>query len=98
MTGMMKKLFEVSAIPARALYQAKKAAANPKPPPALTQEGLGWSSEFSYMYAMASMRKARSRVKKRRKNARVDFKVQTRSTVVKINQPFFALETSLLSA
>lgn len=29
-TGMMKKLFPVSAIPARALYQARKAANRPK--------------------------------------------------------------------
>lgn len=38
---MMKKLFEVSAIPARALYQAAKAARMPKAPPARVQPGLG---------------------------------------------------------
>lgn len=38
-------LFESSAIPANALYQAAKAASSPKKPPALITGGFGWLVE-----------------------------------------------------
>lgn len=85
---MMKKLLEVSAIPAKALYQAKKAAARPKAPPPRMRPVLGSPAAFSYMYAHASRRNAMSRVKKSRKKASVDLKVQTSRMVVKMNQPW----------
>ena len=41
MTTMMTNLFESSAIPANALYQARKAARIAKKPPALMMGGFG---------------------------------------------------------
>jgi hypothetical protein len=40
-TGMRKKLFDVSAIPAKALYHARNAAKRPKYPPPLINVPLG---------------------------------------------------------
>lgn len=84
---MMKKLLDVSAIPASALYQAKKAARTPKAPPARVRPVFGSPAAFSYMYAQASKRNVMSNVKKSKKKARVDFRVQKSSSVVKINHP-----------
>ena len=45
--GMTKKLLLESAIPAKALYQAAKAARIPKAPPALMHAVFGAPEEFS---------------------------------------------------
>jgi hypothetical protein len=75
-----------SAIPAKALYQARNAARIPNPPPALMAVPFGAPLEWS-RYPIPRQRKARSRVKKSEKNATVDFRVQRRSKKVKMNQP-----------
>lgn len=82
---MIKKLLEVSAIPARALYQAANAANIPKAPPARMQPVFGAPVEPTCRYPIANIRNAMSRVKKRKKNATVDFSVQMRRRKVKIN-------------
>lgn len=74
-------------MPAKALYQAVNAARRPKKPPALMMGGFGWPVESRWRYPIPSRRKARSRVKKRKKKATVDFSVQMSSIVVKMNQP-----------
>ena len=79
---MMKKELLVSAIPARALYQAANAASIPKAPPALRQATFP-----CWRYEIPSIRKARSRVKKRKKKATVERSVQRSRMKVKINQP-----------
>ena len=86
-TGMRKKLFPRSAIPARALYQAMKAARRPKKPPALMTGGLGLPALFVRRYPIARRRKAMSRKKKRRKKARVERRVHISRSVVKIHHP-----------
>lgn len=83
---MMKKLLLVSAIPANALYQASKAAAIPNAPPALIKELLG-APPVCFWYPSAKNKKAKSRVRKSRKKATVDLRVQRRSIVVNTNQP-----------
>lgn len=83
---MMKKLFDVSAMPARALYQAANAARIPKAPPALMQDVLGCPPE-GWRYPMASRRNARSSVKNKKKKATVDLNVQNKRRVVKMNHP-----------
>ncbi len=88
-------LLEVSAIPARALYQARKAARIPKTPPATVKPWLGAPLGPILMNEMARKRKARSRVKKSMKNATVDFRVHIRRIVVKMNQPCAWLESLL---
>lgn len=85
--NVVTHLLEVSAIPARALYQANRAARRPNAPPAMVRPWCGFPSASSLRYEMARKRKARSRVKKREKNATVDFRVQSRRMVVKMNQP-----------
>lgn len=87
-TGMMKKLLDVSAIPANALYQAKNAAMRPNEPPALIAVGFGALAAVSFMYPIAKQRNARSSVRKSKKNATVDLRVQRRRTVVKTNHPY----------
>lgn len=79
---MMKNELLLSAIPARALYQAAKAARIPKAPPALRQAMLP-----CWRYEIPSMRNARSSVKKRKKKATVERSVQMSRMKVKINQP-----------
>lgn len=85
-TGMTKKLLLESAIPARALYQAKNAARIPKAPPALMAEIRGAPSTRA-RYPIPRQRNARSRVKKREKKATVDLTVQMSNKKVKMNQP-----------
>jgi hypothetical protein len=75
-----------SAIPAKALYQARNAARIPNPPPALMAVLFGAPLEWS-RYPIPRQRKARSSVKKSEKNATVDLRVQSKSRKVKINQP-----------
>lgn len=85
-TGMMKKLLLLSAIPARALYQAAKADRRPKRPPAFWSLRLGKPPEGSKKASPRS-RKVMSRKKKSRKNATVDLRVHRTRMKVKINQP-----------
>jgi hypothetical protein len=80
-------LFEVSAIPANALYQASNAASIPKTPPAMVSWGCTSPFGPCLMKEMARQRKARSKVKKSEKKATVDFRVQMSRIVVKMNQP-----------
>ena len=80
-------LFESSARPARALYQAKNAAKIPNTPPALMIGGFGAPAASRWRYPIPSRRKAKSRVKKREKNATVERRVQRTRMVVKMNQP-----------
>jgi hypothetical protein len=75
-----------SAIPAKALYQAKKAARIPKTPPALMILRVGAPLSRT-RYPIPSSKKARSRVKKSKKKATVDLSVQRRRRKVKMNQP-----------
>lgn len=82
-----------SAIPARALYQARKAARIPNAPPALLIPGLGpFASPMSQ--AMPRSKKVMSRVKKRRKNMTVDRMVHISRRNVKMNQPFIQVSMS----
>lgn len=83
---MMKKLFEVSAIPASALYQARKAAIIPKAPPARVRPILAPAAP-GYRYDRARKRNAKSSVKNSRKKASVDLSVHMSKIVVKINHP-----------
>lgn len=82
---MVKKLFELSAIPARAFHQAMNAVMIPKIPAAFWTGRLTAPSTVS-RWAIASNKKVISRQKNKLKKASVDFNVQTRSTVVKMNQ------------
>lgn len=84
-TGMVKKLLDVSAIPARAFHHAINAVIRPKIPAAFWTERLTPPSTV-LKCAIARSKKVMSRKKNRLKNARVDFMVQTKSNVVKINQ------------
>ena len=78
----------LSAIPANALYQARKAAIIPKPPPACVSL---WAISVVPLLAanspQASIRKAKSRVKNSMKNMTVDRKVHKSKMVVNMNQP-----------
>ena len=85
-TGTTKKELLGSAMPASALYHAKKAARMPKAPPARKQPVFG-SPPDGCRYATPRKRKVRSSVKNSRKNATVDFKVQMSKMKVKMNQP-----------
>jgi hypothetical protein len=78
--------YESSAIPAKALYQAAKEARRPKTPPALMTLALGVPS-VAWRYPIPRRRKAMSRVKKRKKKATVERRVQMTRMVVKMNQP-----------
>ena len=69
------------------MYHAAKAAKRPKNPPALMIGGFGMPALSRWRYPIPSSKKARSRVKKRMKNATVERSVQMRRTVVKMNQP-----------
>lgn len=84
-TGMVKKLLDSSAMPARAFHQAMNAVIKPKIPAAFWTARLTPPSTV-LKCAIARSKYVKSRKKKRLKKARVDFKVQTRSSVVKINQ------------
>lgn len=84
-TGMVKKLLDVSAIPARAFHQAINAVIKPKIPAAFWTGRLTEPSTV-LKCAIARSKNVMSRKKNRLKKARVDFKVQTRSKVVKMNQ------------
>jgi len=78
----------VSAIPAKALYHARKAASMPKPPPALVSFSADLRAPLLVAYSpQASMRKARSSVKKSMKNMTVDRSVHSNRMKVKTNQP-----------
>jgi hypothetical protein len=71
-------------------YQAAKAAKIPKAPPARIRAMLGVVAPSVYVgfkYPTPKQRKAKSRVKKRKKNATVDLSVRIRSKKVKMNQP-----------
>lgn len=86
--GGGKGAYLVSAIPAKALYQAKKAARRPKPPPACCSDVAAPALPLALANSEhESMRKARSRVKNRRKNMMVDRSVQSSRMNVKMNQP-----------
>lgn len=88
----------VSAIPAKALYQARNAASIPKPPPALVSVVAEWAAPLLAAYSpQANMRKAKSRVKNSMKNMMVDRRVQSRRMVVKMNQPVRKKPTALLA-
>lgn len=82
----MMYLFELSAIPASALYQARKAAMRPKAPPATIHPDCGCLPSF-WRYPIPKSMKAMSRVKKREKNATVDRSVQMSRMKVKMNHP-----------
>lgn len=84
--GVGSHLLEVSAIPATALYQARNAAMSPNQPPALMMGTLGAPSLVCRL-PIASNRKARSSVKKSKKKATVDLRVQMSRMKVKMNQP-----------
>jgi len=77
----------VSAIPARALYQAAKAANSPKYPPALIISMFGIPVLLKKKWPIISKRKAMSTKKNKRKKATVDRSVQLNKMVVKMNQP-----------
>lgn len=78
----------LSWIPAKALYQAKNAAKKPNRPPVFCRAKAAVALPKSLAYcSMARNKKHRSRVKKRRKKATVDRRVQRRMMVVKMNQP-----------
>ena len=76
----------MSKIPLRAQYHAAKAANIPKYPPAFTSLVFGAPSVLS-RYAMANIKNARSRTKKRKKNATVDLRVAIKMRKVKMNHP-----------
>ncbi len=83
-----KKTHLESAIPAKALYQARKAASRPKTPPALLRLVAVLVAPSSLAKAaLARHRKARSSVKNREKNMTVERSVKSSIMVVKINQP-----------
>lgn len=86
-TGITKKLFESSIIPANTLYHATKDVRSPKNPPALMMGGFGKPSLLRCRYPMASRSKVKSTVKNRKKNAKVDRRVSRRRSVVNMNQP-----------
>ena len=77
----------MSAIPARALYQAVKAANSPKYPPALIIGTFGVPALLKKKWPIVRRRKAMSRKKNKRKKATVDRSVQINKMVVKMNQP-----------
>ena len=84
--GIRKKLLLSSNNPATALYQAKKAAQRPKKPPVLMRSPLTTPGAVSCKWPIARNKKAKSRVKKSKKNARDDFRVAISIIVVKIHQ------------
>ena len=75
-----------SAIPAKALYQARNAANNAKYPPALIIGVLGAPS-VACKYPILRSKNAMSRVKKSKKKATVERSVQISSKNVKMNHP-----------
>lgn len=81
------KLLLLSAIPAKALYQAKKAPSRAKSPPAFINFSFGAPSTLK-RYPRESKRMAMSTKKKREKNAKVDLRVSIVIIVVKMNQPY----------
>ncbi len=80
-------LFESSAIPARALYQARKAANSAKKPPALIMEAFGMPFASRWRYPIPSSMNAISSEKNSEKNATVERRVHSTRIVVKMNQP-----------
>lgn len=82
---MVKKLFEVSAIPASAFHQAMKAVIRPKTPAVLLM-GTLIPPSTGMKCAMARSRKVMSRKKNKLKKARVDLRVQKRRIVVNTHQ------------
>ena len=87
-----------SAIPAKALYHAKKAANRPKYPPALINPVLLLPSESEYKCPRNKNRNAKSKVKNSMKNATVERSVQIKRRVVKMNQPARKYQKALLKA
>ena len=86
--GKKAYLFESSAIPARALYQAKNAASRAKKPPALMIGVFGAPMASRCRYPIPRSKNAMSREKKSEKKATVERRVQKSSRVVKMNQPW----------
>lgn len=74
------------------IYQARNAARMPNAPPARSNGMFGspaWrSAAVGVRYAMPRNKNARSRVKKSRKKATVDLRVQRSRMKVKMNQPW----------
>lgn len=87
MTGSVKKLLVGSSNMAIALYQAKNDDSRIKKPPAIMICAFGMSLESRIRYPMARRRTPRSTMKKRMKNAKLDFKVHIIMRVVKMNHP-----------
>jgi len=85
-----KELFESSAIPASAIYHAKKAANNPNMPPAFWHATFGTPSGVLGVrkYEMASRRKVIQTQKKSREKTTVERSVRSQRRKVKMNQPF----------
>ena len=79
-------LFDVSRIPAKALYHAKNAARRPKEPPALMRPGFGAPAAVRFRYPQNNNRNVMSRVKKSKKKATVERRVAINKRVVKMNQ------------
>jgi hypothetical protein len=93
-----RKTYLSSAIPARALYHAMKAANNPKYPPALIVFGWGTPASLARRWPIPKRRKARSKKKKSRKKATVDRSVQINRIVVKMNHPIRKKPKALLKS
>lgn len=95
LTGTMKKLFDLSSIPARAFHHAINAVINPKIPAAFVIGALVEPSAPCWKWATVRSRKVMSRKKNSEKKARVDLNVQIRQRVVKMNHPARKYPTAL---
>lgn len=80
-------LFDLSAIPARALYRGAKAANIPKTPRALMHEGFGFPCSVGFGYPTPSGTNANSSVKANVRSAAVGLRVHTSKIDVRIKQP-----------
>lgn len=86
-TGIMKKEFDGSAIPANILYQAMNAAMIPKAPPARVKGTFGAPPLFlASKYEHPRQMKASQTIINRLLKATVDLSVQSQTRKVKMNQ------------
>ncbi len=95
---MMKKLLLESAIPARALYQAKKAARRAKKLSCLDDAGGGGAVSANKVADTGEQEEGHvEAVKKREKNATVERRVQISRMKVKMNSALLMSALSLYS-
>jgi len=85
-TGIAKNELEGSAIPANMLYHAMKAAMMPNTPPARVRGTFGAPSSLRSRYEQPRQMKAIQTIMNRELKATVDFRVQSQTMKVKMNQ------------